>query len=328
MVSGYIHTIVASRMLSFKLGSGGDLVGTVTNDRRSGISGTLGPGPRMTGVELRVERFGQVHEFRYELIRHPTLGPALLGLVTANSLLSAGGTFREETVRFSQRILLDDGRDTVVETLISGNQTISQVVDLLSQAAGVIASNPFEDVAIDRVEAELAYEPGVRVGVITRASLDDDTLEPGDTLRGTYAVRDWRGDETRHRFSIPLPPDAREARYLLLVADSGTAEQFEAERSPRDYAPRTLDEFLERIRRLKRTDELHLHVYRQSEGVLIDGRPLADLPPSALSILRGTARSGTQEELPAELVLEEHRPAGKFLQGGHTILFEVRKEAP
>ena len=147
-------------------------------------------------------------------------------------------------------------------------------------------------------------------------------------MRGSYVLRDWRGEETSHRFALPLPDDAREARYLLLAADSGTAEQYEAERAPRLYAPRTLDEFLDRIRRLKQTDEVHLHLYRQSEGVLLDGRPLPDLPPSALSVLRGASRSGPQAELPAELVAQQRDDAGRFVQGAHTILFEVRKETP
>ena len=125
-----------------------------------------------------------------------------------------------------------------------------------------------------------------------------------------------------------MPKDAREGRYLLLLADASTAEQYEAERDPRSYRPQSLNEWLARIRRLKRTDELHLHLYRQSKGVLLDGRPLADLPPSHLSVMRGASRSGIADELPAEIVYREDIPLGRFLQGAHTILFEVRKEKP
>jgi hypothetical protein len=328
LVSGYIHAIVPSMMLSFKLGSGGDVVGTLTSDRRSGIAGKLGAGPRLTKFDLTVDNHGDKQKYHYEIIRHPRLGPTLIGIVAANSVLARGGKLSEETVRFREHLVLDDGRDTVVETMFAGNETLGQIVDLLSQAASVIATNPFERVAIDRIDGELTYESGTRLGVITEASLDDDTPRPGETLHGGYTIRDYRGGETHYRFSIPLPDDAPEARYLLLVADSRTAEQFESERAPRDYQPRSLDEFLERIRRLKQTDDVYIHLYRQSEGVLIDGRPMPDLPPSALAILRGAARSGTQDKLPAELVAEQHASAGRFVQGAHTILFEVRKENP
>jgi hypothetical protein len=252
----------------------------------------------------------------------------LVGLVAANSLLAREGGIAEETIRFRQRLVLDDGRDTVVETLFTGDQTLSQIVDLLSQATRVLASNPFEDVAVDRIEAEIVSEPGIRAAFLTEIALDDDSPEPGDTLAGTFLLRDWRGGESRHRFRVPVPEDAREGRYLLLLADASTAEQYEAERDPRSYQPRTLDEMLARIRRLARTDALHVHLYRQSKGVQLGGRPLADLPPSALSVMEGVSRSGAAEELPAEIVHREEIPFGKFIQGAHTILFEVRREKP
>lgn len=326
MVNGYVHAVIPSAALSFKLASGGDIVGTVTSDRGSGIAGWLGRRPPLTTFALKVIRFGEPESYRFDLARSRQLTPTLVGLTAANAILRHGGGTADETVRFTQRIALADGRGTTVETLISGDQTIGQIVGLLSQATKAIATNPFEDVDIDRVDAELRYEPGIRIGVITDLSIDDDTLKPGETIRGTYTIREFRGEERAHRFAVPLPSDAREGRYLLLVADAKTAEQFEAERDPRAFAPRTLDEYLDRIRGLRQTDELHLHLYRQSEGVLIDGSPLADLPPSAISVMRGAARSGIEGELPAELVHEERIPAGRFLTGAHDVLLDVRKE--
>jgi hypothetical protein len=76
--------------------------------------------------------------------------------------------------------VLDGGRETTVETVFAGDQTIPQIVDLLSQATQVIASNPFEDVTIDRIEAEIVCEDGIRMGRITSAALRDDLPAPGD----------------------------------------------------------------------------------------------------------------------------------------------------
>jgi hypothetical protein len=261
-------------------------------------------------------------------VRNRFLAPRLVGLTAANAVLSRLGLQGERTVSFTQRIVLEDGRDTEVKTLISGDETLQQITSLLSQATRVIATNPFEDVEIARVEATLAYEPGVRLGALTELAVDDDTVEPGGVFRGTYVIRDFRGDERRHRFAVPVPDDAPEGPYLLLAADAMTAEQYEAERSPRSFEPRTLDEYLERLRRLRQTDEVHLHLYRRSDGVLIDGKPLADLPPSVLSVLRGAARSGIEENLPAELVYEETIAAGRYIVGGHDLLLRVRKEKP
>jgi len=328
LVNGEIHTVVASSMISFKLGSGGDVVGTCTSDRRSGIAGRLGQEPRLIDFDIRLEQRGESRTWHYEIVRDRELAPALVGLTAANSILVREGGLREETVRFRQRIELEDGRETTVETVITGDRTAGQVSELLGAATRVIASNPFEDVAIRRIEAEIVSDPGIRATFLTQVSLDDRSPRPGDTVRGGWVLRDYRGGESRGRFAIPLPENAREGRYLLLVADAATAEEYEAERSPRDFAPRTLDEMLARLSRLRRTDELHVHLYRQSDGVLIDGRPLPDLPQSTRAIIEGTARSGRAAALPAELVHEERIPLDRFVQGAHTILFEVYEEKP
>jgi hypothetical protein len=328
LVSAYIHAVVPNQFLSFKLGSGGEVVGTLIADHRSGIFGRLGPGPRTTAFDLNVLRDGAAESFHFDLARNKFLAPSLVGITALNGLLAHGGVVGEETVRFTQKLVLDDGRETTVETLFAGDQNLRDVTGLLAEAARVIVGNPFEEVQLDRIEGEIALESGIRMTTLTGLSLEDDLPEPGDALRGWYTLRDWRGAESRRTFSIPLPEDAREGRYLLLAADAATAEMYEAERDPRAFGPRSLDELLARIERLRRTDEVHLHLYRQSQGVLIHGRPLADLPPSALSVMGGAARSGIEERLPAELVHEARVAVDRFVQGGHTILFEVREGGP
>jgi hypothetical protein len=328
LVDGEIHTVVPSGMISFKLGSGGEVVGTCTSDRRSGIAGRLGQVPRLIDFDVRLVQRGEETTWHYEIVRHRELAPSLVGLTAANSILVREGGLREETVSFRQRIELEDGRDTTVETVITGDRTAGQIAELLGAATRVVVSNPFEAVDIRRIEAEIVSEPGIRATFLTEVSLDDRTVRPGEPVRGSYVLRDYRGEESRERFSLPLAENAREGRYLLLVADAMTAEQYEAERSPRDFAPRSLDEMLERLRNLRRTDELHIHLYRQSDGVLIDGRPLPDLPPSARAVIEAAARSGPAADLPAELVHEVRIPLGRYAQGAHTILFEVHEEKP
>jgi len=328
LVSAYIHAVVPNQFLSFKLGSGADVVGTLLADHRSGIFGRLGAAPRTTRFDLSVEREGTRESFAFDLVRNKFLEPSLVGITALNGLLTHGGVVGEETVRFTQKLVLDDGRATSVETLFAGDQNLREITGLLADATRVIIANPFEEVQLDRIEGRIVIERGIRVATLTGVSLEDDRPAPGDVVRGWYGLRDWRGGETRRPFSFELPADAREGRYLLLVADAPTAETYEAERDPRAFGPRSLDELLARIERLRRTDEVHLHLYRQSQGVQIHGRPLADLPPSALSVLRGSARSGIEENLPAELVREERVRVDRLVQGGHTILFEVEKEKP
>jgi len=329
LVNGYIHAIVPSNAISFKLGAGGQVVGTISGDRRSGIFGKLGAPPPLTKLDLTVHRAEASEEnYHFDIVRDPNLLPLLVGLVSSNAFLVSGGSVAFETVSFNQRLVLDDGRETTVKTLFAGDQTIPQISALLSEATRVLAANPFEDVEVKQIDADLSFEPGVRLGSLTKVAADADTLHPGEELHGSYTLRDWRGDEHTHPFSFEIPESARTGRYLLVVCDAQTAEMFETERNPRAFGPRSLDELLARINRLRQTNEVHLLLYRATQGVLIDGRPLPDLPLTTLSVMRSAARSGIEEDLPAELVAEKRVASNRLVQGGHTVRLEVQKENP
>lgn len=328
LVDGYIHSVMPSSMISFKLGSGGDIIGTCTSDRRSGISGRLGVRPALTTFDLKLSQRGHVRDFHYELVRHPELLGQLVGVTGANSMFVREGGLRPETLAFRQRLVLTDGREATVETMFTGDRTAGQVAELLGAATNILVTNPFERVQIESIEAEITSSPEIQAVFLTEMSLDRERLRPGDPVRGSYTLRDYRGDETRHRFRLDLAEQARPGRYLLLIADGATADRYEAERNPRAFAPRSVDELLHRMDNLRRPDALHFHLYRQSAGVLIDGRPLPDLPASARAILEGGPRVGTVDSLPAEIVHAEPKPLGRFVQGGHTLLFEVEEARP
>lgn len=329
LVTGYIHAIVPSHAISFKIGAGGDVVGTISGDRRSGIFGKLGAPPPLTKLDLVVHRGADSEEkYHFDIVRDQNLLPLLVGLVSSNAFLVNGGSVSFETVSFTQRLVLDDGRETTVKTLFAGDQTIPQISALLSEAAKVVVTNPFEDVEVKQIDADLSFEPGVRLGSLTKVAADADTLHPGEELHGSYTLRDWRGEEHSHPFAFEIPKTARIGRYLLVVCDAQTAEMFETERNPRAFGPRSLDELLARIDRLRQTNEVHLLLYRATQGVLIDGRPLPDLPLSTLSVMRSAARSGIEDDLPAELVAEKRVASNRLVQGGHTVRLEVQKENP
>src|SRR5204863_7030917 len=58
MCAAEILTILPSQMSSVKMANTGAVIGTITQDRLSAVSGTLGAGPEMTDVEVQVNSNG------------------------------------------------------------------------------------------------------------------------------------------------------------------------------------------------------------------------------------------------------------------------------
>ena len=93
-----------------------DLAFFLAVDRTGSIAAAsreLGPDPSTVSL-----LFGMLNSSAsFELARNKFLAPSLVGVTALNGLLAHGGVVGEETVRFTQKLVLDDGRHTTVETL-------------------------------------------------------------------------------------------------------------------------------------------------------------------------------------------------------------------
>src|SRR5262249_39854536 len=93
LASAEITTIVASNLISFKLGSSGRPVGVATQDRRAAVAGKMGPVPRLMPVSVRLRsQAGPAHAYHFESIEDRALAPQIVALAALNSLMESGGT--------------------------------------------------------------------------------------------------------------------------------------------------------------------------------------------------------------------------------------------
>lgn len=75
MTTAYVHTILPNLVVSTKVGSPLKPVGTLTQDRRTGVAGVLGGSSKMVPLTLRVKGAGgdQVQTFNFEIVRSLSL---------------------------------------------------------------------------------------------------------------------------------------------------------------------------------------------------------------------------------------------------------------
>src|SRR5581483_11936892 len=79
MCSAEIVTILPSSMSSMKVANTGGVIGTITQDRLSAISGTLGAGPEMIDVDVKVDLHkGAARSLHFSVARQQQLTPTLV----------------------------------------------------------------------------------------------------------------------------------------------------------------------------------------------------------------------------------------------------------
>ncbi|MDQ7052233.1 MAG: hypothetical protein Q9P14_04825 [candidate division KSB1 bacterium] len=121
MAQSHIITTISSAMASQKLGLTGKLVGTLRQDRTTGVMGILGPIPRMTEVTMRYRsEDGQQSQFSFSVAREKSIAsisPLILRIALISALESARLSTGFNSLRLKGVVVLDDGEKLILDNL-------------------------------------------------------------------------------------------------------------------------------------------------------------------------------------------------------------------
>jgi hypothetical protein len=224
---------------SFKLGSLGEIVGTISEDRIAAIGGTIGETPQgidlaLVAVDTASYRQGA---FSVQLVDEPRLMPELL--------LSTGFEAIDSTLdRIGQGTVVVDyviEGDAMPEPLMRRDVFFSSVdvaVYPPLQLASIVAAlqyNEFTDPEITQVGASMEFSEEIDAILIGDLEIDWLTYEPGEAIRFSVTLQTFQGERITREGEILIPEDLF-ADYLLVRAYGGprrlesgeTAEVFES----------------------------------------------------------------------------------------------------
>ena len=103
-----------------------------------------------------------------------------------------------------------------------------------------------------------------------------------------------------------------------------TSDAWEAKRSPDAFRPRSSDHLLQLLGRRQRADELVLELFRDGEGMSIDGRELPGLPLSARAVLRENHGSGRMGTVHGRVIERQRLSMPYVLSGEQSVELTVK----
>ncbi|MDQ7859716.1 MAG: SpoIVB peptidase S55 domain-containing protein [Armatimonadota bacterium] len=204
-----IHDVVRSTAFPFKVGSAGAAVGTVTEDRRAGIGGRIGPLPPMVGVRVQVtdRDRGRTTRLGTQVVRDRTLGP-LLVLASAMSAVDRAldrvgeGTAR---VRLALRGRGLDGPVVRENAFYHGRDIGSAALLELPEALRLLFANEFVATGPVDVTVEVEVEAGRQTATITDAAGVPPRVRRGEALPVRITLRPFQGDAVVRTVELVVP---------------------------------------------------------------------------------------------------------------------------
>lgn len=316
MTRADVHVILPSLLQSSKIASLGEVIGTVQQDRATAIAGRLGAGPKLipVAITLNSDRTGS-RTFNFTVVRDHTFTPLLTYLAVANVLTSyerAAGP-SSFTVRGTATIRAHG--DLSFEDIFTGDQPAGGAAAYVAGPLTFLLKNGSETVDVERMTLTIDATEEAQTARIERVWLDTTRPRAGQTVDVRVLLRTFKGQQIVKTIPITLPANASGSMQLL-VADAGRLSQ-EDRRETRGAEAQQVSQLIRTFNRARKNNRLYVRLSAPDAGAIVNGEPMAALPPSVLAVLEADRNSGSfgalrtatrgEWELPVELAVSGSR---------------------
>lgn len=291
MVAAFVHTVMPLQSMSFKYASGGELLGTMREDRNRAVAGVVGPGPPMVPLTVSIHTAEGVRLFEFETVSSRPYTALFSGLAFGGAVSSAVKSSGPATVDMSVRI--DTGEEIVeYRDVFHTTEPAMRCSGELSLLLSFLAENVFEERALRGVELDVTIQEGDSWTAISRVDADRKVYRPGDDVTLRVFMRPRRGDLFERELSLRIPDSVAPGVLTVRVGDAMSFHMWERDRLGAGAAPRSYEQLLNLIRDAKPGNIVVAQLLSDSPGLSLSGDEMRGIPGRAGLAMASSATSG------------------------------------
>jgi hypothetical protein len=283
MAGSTVVGVLPSLYRSFKFASTGTVLGSITQDRSTGILGSFGSKAVMVPLTLSIASENlPVQTYEFKVVSNSMLTPILTAIAIDTTLSTLEKSAGERTLVWKSSIRTP-GRTIHFDSVFSGISAKEQAVATMALLTNYLMANEFRDLAIEGIDVSIVHSDELKNARITKVELDRDRVHPGETVGVTVTLQDFRGQPRQLQMEMPIPKSTPPGPVTVFLGDGASATAFDLALFP--ARPQSLDQVLDFLDRLRPANTVNLLAYRPANGAVVAGEELAALPPSMFSLM-------------------------------------------
>jgi SpoIVB peptidase S55 len=313
-----VVTVVQNAYNSFKLAVPGRMVGSISQDRATGVFGQLGHAPRMIPVKINLHTSrDRVEQFSYEVVSDEFLTPLLVNITVFNTIATRERSIGESTITVNGSIVVDGQAPIAVQRRFSsGNAAVLAAGSIATPVSALLGSG-FDEVNIKGIVVDIDSSEEKRAATLERISLDRIEVGRGEKVEIQAYVRTDSGKRFVERIPVQIPADAPSGQLMIMIGDGATLQESSAAKV---FVPRDLGQLVGAINKTKKNDRLYVRLLRPAPGVVIGTSELPNLPPSVVATLNNDRSSGGYTPTTLSQVYERELLPAEFVISGQQVI--------
>lgn len=325
----HVLMTLASAANSTKIITTGGVIGTLTQDRQSAVSGVLGAGPPMIPLDMTLSTPDGQSSYHFQVAENPDLTSILVATAAYNSIVGSPIYGQGMTLQLDGSIDVKGYTPVRLADLFAPIQpavpTGFSLALSVQSAFARIYSNPYELPHIERVDLHIKAMPERRWAVIDDAWPEMSQVHPGETVKVKVLLRPYRGAPFVQEIPITIPPQASRGKLELLVSDAAFLN-----RNVRMLALTSegqlpgLQELINLINRERHNDRLYATLLQPTPSMLVEDKEMPNVPVSMIDVLDGRRNSGSARLLRQSTVGEWSVAMHEVIAGERMLTITVK----
>ena len=313
MASAEVVAILPSQLNSVKVSNTGQIIGSFSQDRLSGIYGEIGRQPQLVPVDIELPARLNRKALHFSVVRQEQILPVIAASGLAQAVSGSNEAGFAKGFRLVSTVDFPGEAPLQFSQLYPGPQGFQQGIGEFVGKLQQCLYNPFERTFPEHIRFSVEEIADVPLGFIDVMQTSRTEASPGATVSVTVNWHDFQQASRTESVSIPIPAGwAGRQLEIVLVPGAQLDELSGRARNVSILEHNSFSEYLDALRQSRATDGMFLAVLEKTR-LFSDQRSLTpDLPGSLERIARAADDSRFQRRDAAEVLWQTQIMPGRI----------------
>ncbi|MEZ5354950.1 MAG: hypothetical protein R2762_20125 [Bryobacteraceae bacterium] len=334
MAKSEVLMTLASAFQPNKMGNATGIVGTLRQDRHSGIMGLLGEEAEMIPCHVKVRSYGgdgkvqKDRDLRFQIFVQQKWTPFLMMLTLFNALNGLNDFAEEATYRLSGTVDVEGNDRISLDNMFapSGAQipTPMEMAFWWGEKFNRLFLNEIRTPRLKSVDVTLDLLPERRLASIESAFAATSEVRAGEDLPVRVFLRPWRGGRIEKEVVVKIPPAFPKGRHRILLSDAATLNRMQAMAGMLQRSSMDLPQTVSLINQERTNNRLYVSLVQAKPTVFYEDKTLPNLPASVANVMQN-GRSATRAVFTVPETAEEQAavPFDMQVSGSYSLRIQV-----
>jgi len=334
MSKGEVVMTLASSYQPNKMANATEIVGSLHQDRYTGIMGVLGAESGMIPVTVKVrsldekEKLSSEKSFHFNVFVHQKWTPYLMMLTLYNSLSQLNEFADEATYRLNGKVEINGEPNISLSNMTANGELPTPAPLMMASWWGNMFNrlylNNVNTPDVKSVNVTVDLLPERRVATIDSAWVSDPEVRAGDAVPVKVFLRPYRGDRIERDFTVNLPQGLTPGDHRIVLSDADTVNRMQ---NMAGSANRYLDlpQMVSLINQERSNNKLYVSLVDSTPTAYYDDKTLPSLPSSVLNVMQsGKASSRSLVTSPETATEQMALPFDYMVTGSYSLRIHVK----